>query len=136
MAIMRARHERRNGKPLRAADEPSAAQVDIFFATLLEDLSEYTARQAAKISRDQLAALKQQAPFLDRYEAIKEDLLDRVEDAGFRAAVRGDKDLIKFFLMAKRQSVYSAKPALALNVDVTKLSDEELDDLIAKHSKR
>jgi NADH:ubiquinone oxidoreductase subunit E len=68
---------------------------------------------------------------------MKEDLLDRVEHAAYRQAiVRGDKDLIKMLLVAKRQADYAPRASLNLNVDVTKLTDEELDELITKHSKR
>jgi hypothetical protein len=68
---------------------------------------------------------------------MREDLLDRVEHAAYRQAiVRGDKDLIKMLLVAKRQQDYAPKATLSLNVDVNKLTDEELDELIAKHSKR
>jgi hypothetical protein len=137
MAINRAKHARRKGKPVRPDEDPSPAQVDVFFRVFAEDLSEYDARTQSKISRAQLARLKADPAFLARYDDLKEDLLDRVEHAAYRQAiVRGDKDLIKMLLVAKRQQDYAPKATLNLNVDVSKLTDEELDELIAKHSKR
>jgi hypothetical protein len=137
MAINRARHSRRKGNPVRPDEAPSPAQVDTFFRVFLEDLSEYDARHAAGISRAQLAKLKEDESFLKRFEEHRQDLDERVEGAAYRQAiVRGDKDLIKLILFAKKQAVYAPKAQLNLNVDVTKLTDQELDDLIAKHSKR
>jgi hypothetical protein len=137
MAINRVKHARRKGNPVRPDEDPSPAQVDVFFRVLAEDLSEYDARTESKISRAQLARLKSDPAFLARYDDMKEDLLDRVEHAAYRQAiVRGDKDLIKMLLVAKRQQDYAPKATLSLNVDVNKLTDEELDELIAKHSKR
>jgi hypothetical protein len=137
MAINRAKHARRKGKPVRPDEDPSPAQVDVFFRVFAEDLSEYDARTQSKISRAQLARLKADPAFLARYDDMKEDLLDRVEHAAYRQAiVRGDKDLIKMLLVAKRQQDYAPRATLNLNVDVSKLTDEELDELIAKHSKR
>jgi hypothetical protein len=137
MAINRAKHARRKGKPVRPDEDPSPAQVDVFFRVFAEDLSEYDARTQSKISRAQLARLKADPAFLARYDDLKEDLLDRVEHAAYRQAiVRGDKDLIKMLLVAKRQQDYAPRATLNLNVDVSKLTDEELDELIAKHSKR
>jgi hypothetical protein len=137
MAINRVKHARRKGNPVRPDEVPSPAQVDVFFRVFAEDLSEYDARTQSGISRAQLARLKADLAFLARYDDLKEDLLDRVEHAAYRQAiVRGDKDLIKMLLVAKRQQDYAPKASLNLNVDVTKLTDEELDELIAKHSKR
>jgi hypothetical protein len=137
MAINRAKHARRKGKPVRPDEDPSPAQVDVFFRVFAEDLSEYDARTQSGISRAQLARLKADLAFLARYDDMREDLLDRVEHAAYRQAiVRGDKDLIKMLLVAKRQQDYAPKATLSLNVDVNKLTDEELDELIAKHSKR
>jgi hypothetical protein len=137
MAINRVKHARRKGKPVRPDEDPSPAQVDVFFRVFAEDLSEYDARTQSKISRAQLARLKADPAFLARYDDMKEDLLDRVEHAAYRQAiVRGDKDLIKMLLVAKRQQDYAPRANLNLNVDVTKLTNEELDELIAKHSKR
>jgi hypothetical protein len=137
MAINRVKHARRKGKPVRPDEDPSPAQVDVFFRVFAEDLSEYDARTQSKISRAQLARLKADPAFLARYDDMKEDLLDRVEHAAYRQAiVRGDKDLIKMLLVAKRQADYAPRASLNLNVDVTKLTDEELDELITKHSKR
>jgi hypothetical protein len=137
MAINRAKHGRRKGKPVRPDETPSEAQMDVFFRVFAEDLSEYDARDKSKISRAQLAKLKADPAFLARYDDMKEDLLDRVEHAAYRQAiVRGDKDLIKLLLVARRQADYAPRASLNLNVDVTKLTDEELDELIAKHSKR
>jgi hypothetical protein len=137
MAINRAKHGRRKGNPVRPDEDPSPAQVDVFFRVFAEDLSEYDARTQSKISRAQLAKLKADSAFLARYDDLKEDLLDRVEHAAYRQAiVRGDKDLIKLLLVAKRQKDYAPKAQLNLNVDVAKLTNEELDDLIAKYSKR
>jgi hypothetical protein len=137
MAINRAKHGRRKGNPARPEESPSPAQVDVFFRVFAEDLSEYDARMQAGLSRAQLAKLKADPAFLARYDDIREDLLDRVEHAAYRQAiVRGDKDLIKMLLVAKRGADYSPKASLQLNVDVTKLTTEELDELIAKHSKR
>jgi hypothetical protein len=137
MAINRVKHARRKGKPVRPDEDPSPAQVDVFFRVFAEDLSEYDARTQSGISRAQLARLKADLAFLARYDDMREDLLDRVEHAAYRQAiVRGDKDLIKMLLTAKRQQDYGPKATLSLNVDVNKLTDEELDELIAKHSKR
>jgi hypothetical protein len=137
MAINRVKHARRKGKPVRPDEDPSPAQVDVFFRVFAEDLSEYDARTQSGISRAQLARLKADLTFLARYDDMREDLLDRVEHAAYRQAiVRGDKDLIKMLLVAKRQQDYAPKATLSLNVDVNKLTDEELDELIAKHSKR
>lgn len=137
MAIVRSHHGRRKGTPRRPDDAPSPAQVDVFFRVFAEDLSEFDARREAGLTRAQVATLKQDESFLRRYDDLKEDLLDRVEHSAYRQAiVRGDKDLIKMLLTAKRQADYAPKSQLQLNVDVTKLSSEELDELIAKHNKR
>jgi hypothetical protein len=137
MAINRVKHSRRKGNPVRPDEDPSPSQVDVFFRVFAEDLSEYDARTTSKISRAQLAKLRADPAFLARYDDLKEDLLDRVEHAAYRQAiVRGDKDLIKLLLVAKRQQDYAPKASLNLNVDVAKLTNEELDDLIAKYSKR
>jgi hypothetical protein len=137
MAINRVKHARRKGKPVRPDEDPSPAQVDVFFRVFAEDLSEYDARTQSGISRAQLARLKADLAFLARYDDMREDLLDRVEHAAYRRAIiNGDKDLIKMLLVARRQQDYAPKVALQLNVDVTKLTSEELDDLILKHNKR
>jgi hypothetical protein len=141
MAIVRSsglKPRQRKGTPIPPDEIPSEAQKTIFLKTLAEDLSQYDARHAAKISRDQLAKLLQSDPAFAK--AIHEIVLDnpeRLEGALLRGAiVKGDKDLIKIALPAVLPEKYGPRANLNLNVDVTKLTDEELDALIEKHSKR
>ena len=131
MAINRAKHRRTRFAPPPPDEDPSPAQVDIYIRTYAEDLSEYEARKAAGITRAQLARLKDDPAFLRRLVDLKEDIVDRVEDAAYRRAIQfGDKDLIKLILASKRQQEYGARQQVEINVNLKTASDEELEAIV------
>jgi hypothetical protein len=137
MAINRQNHRRRgpvrNGRPREPA---SSAQLDVFFANFSECFSELEARARAGMSRAQLEGARADPDFQRRYLEVMEDNKDRVKAAALREAVRGNKDILKLFLVAYFPEEFGPQANLNLNVDVTQLSEEELKGLVEAHRSR
>jgi hypothetical protein len=138
MAINRAKHGRTRFVPPPPDQPPSDAQLDVFFAVYEETFCEYEARKAARIGRKALAQLHADPAFKDRLAELNDDSEYRARlKAKIRheVIVKGTKELVLAESKAEFPERYGARASLQLNVDVTKLSTEELDQLIERHSK-
>jgi hypothetical protein len=139
MSINRAKHSRKPAMAnLRAFATPSGPQKTIFLKQYEETLSLYDARKASKITRDQLKELLANDPaFGLEMQNIAKDNIDRLEGAAFRQAInKGDKDMLKLLLQAKRREEYGPTAAVAVTVDVTAMSTEDLRAFVAQHTKK
>lgn len=123
-------------KPAPPKERASQPQRDIFLATFAEDLSEYEARKAARLTRAQVAELKRDPTFVEAMADIVEGAIDKVQRTALQRAIAGDKDLITLVLKSHRPDLYGTRARLDVTVgDVSKLSDEELDARIKELEK-
>lgn len=140
MAINRAKHGRRKGRPAPPDQPPSAAQIDVFFKVYAETLCEYTARKAegARLSRAQLATLKQDPAFMARWQEVlgEDDKDDQLEASAMRKAIHGgDKDMLMFLLKGRKPQVYGGKATIQLNLtpeQLRELPDDQIDAMISR----
>lgn len=135
---LRVRRRHTPGRSLRPKDPPSQVQKDLFLRTYAETLSAYDARRASSITRKQfLELMDKDAEFAAAFKEILDELPERAEEVLARLAIQlEDRDLLRFYLTAFKGDRYATKTRVDVSVrDLSKLSDEELEDLIAKHSK-
>lgn len=139
MAINRSKHRRVKFVPPPVDQPPSEAQVEVFFNTFEEVYCEYDARKVASISREGLAKLKEDPAFVARLaasfnrEEYRDRLMGRVRK---KVLIDGDKDLTAAEARAEFPERYGAKASLTLTADVTKMTVEELEEIVRKHGNR
>ncbi|WP_422929026.1 hypothetical protein [Singulisphaera sp. PoT] len=77
--------------------------------------------------------LAEDKAFRDAFRAIRREWVEKIERKAFEVAAAGDGPMMRFILQSLRPNTYGQKSKVDIKIeDISKLSDEELAELIKK----
>jgi len=132
--IARNRPGSRKGTPVPPLEAVSDLQKKRFLEEFAREHNITNALRKGGFDSKWLKRLKaEDRDFLEAYRAIDREWIHKVERKGYDMAVAGDGALIRFILSTRLRKKYGSRTEVDVKVeDITKLSDEELAEMVAK----
>ena len=132
--VTRNRPGPRKGTPVAPIEAVSELQKSRFLDEFRREHNITNALAKAKFDRAWLKRLKaEDKAFLEAYRAIDREWVDKVERKAYDVAIAGDSAMMRFLLQSRRSAKYGQKSKVDIKIeDISKLSDEELAELINK----